>query len=317
MAIRAGILWSQLRLGVIVSSAITVFVIAVFFVDDIQDAFKQHYTLHFHTFTAQTLQSRAPVWLAGQVVGSVTSIEFLPPRGEENEHLRVELRIVTGVQPLILEGSTAQVITTGIVGQTVVNIVPARSGVPLSDGAQLSTAPEVDAMELSRRLNAYRDSAAEVAERWRAVLAAASTGDGTIARMRRHRRELDQLREQLGLVSALFDRLGTAAGGLVELLSHPEVRSSLGRLGPRIATLSERLSASPLTRVASDGSIERNLDSLLMRAERMKYRIENGGGSLGRALYDRSLSDELERTRQMLSDLRHELRQMAEGGPSR
>ncbi len=309
-----------------VASVATTLSVSIFFLDEVRDTFKARYTLYFHTYTTQALRPRAPVWLAGQPVGIVRDLEFLPPGregGEGGERLRVELRLEARVQPIIMEGSAAQVITSGLVGETVVNIVPSsRPGEPLPDGGQLPTAEELDPFEVTRRLRSFSDSIEPVAARWRALRDVAVNGNGTLARFRRNSAELDLLRARLSELGAMLDTLGLATGGLADMLSDEEVRAAFRRLGPRLASLSDRVNDSPLRRAAERGErgeIAANFRGIAERAAAIQRRLDDGDGTLGRLMYDEALLTELRRTREMLAQLRGQLGPRAGGtsGPGR
>ncbi len=320
MSLSYGIHWSQLRLGVAVILVITVSAITVFFIDDVGDALEGRYTLYFHTFTRQNLAPRAPVWLAGQPVGLVRSIEFITPDTSDggSERLRIELSVREAVREFILEGSAAQVITAGLVGQVVVNILPSiDGGDPLPSGGLLVTATEVDPIQLGRQLRTIGDSLQPVVARWSDVSDAAFNGDGTLARIWRQPEDLQQLRDRLSLLSARLDTVGVATRHLSRLLLDEDVRSSLRRIGPRISTLSTRLNESPLQRALAEGKLSARLESIAGRITRIRARIDSGQGSLGRALNDRSLQVEMERTRQMVRELRADLAALLMGGSDR
>jgi phospholipid/cholesterol/gamma-HCH transport system substrate-binding protein len=300
------ILWSQLRIGVVTSLAVTTIALVIFFVDQVRDAVEPRYSLCFQTFTSQNLRLRAPVWLAGQPVGYVVGVTFGPPASGTRERLRVDLSIRAEARPFITEGATAQVITAGLLGEAVVNIVPAvEAGEPLSDGATLPAASEIDALEVTRRLETLSDSVRPVADRWTAVLRQARDGRGTLPQLVREPGELGELRDRLNQMSEAFADLSGAAGGLSSLLSDHEVRAALGRIGPRVERLAARWAAGEGTagQLARDTVVRAHLATLTRSIQRLSERLESGHGTLGRFLNDEALASEFARTRAMLREL--------------
>ena len=122
--------WSQLRIGALVSLVAIAGALAVFFIDDVRQAVEDRYTLYFRTFTTQALRPHAPVWLAGQPIGRVRRLSFEPPREDTRERLIVELSVLASARPYITEGAVAQVTTSGLIGEAVVNILPATEATP-------------------------------------------------------------------------------------------------------------------------------------------------------------------------------------------
>jgi|GEM_PF-2034609 len=310
------ILWSQLRIGVVTSLAVTTVALLIFFVDQVRDAVEPRYSLCFQTFTSQNLRLRAPVWLAGQPVGYIVGVTFGPPTRGTRERLRVELSIRADAQPFITEGATAQVITAGLLGEPVVNIVPAtEAGDPLTDGATLPTASEIHPLEVTRRLTTLSDSVRPVADRWTAVLRQARDGRGTLPQLVREPGELRELQDRLNQISEAFADLSGAAGGFSSLWSDHEVRAALGRIGSRIERLAARWAGGEGTvgQLARDTALRAHLATLTRSIQRLSARLESGHGTLGRFLNDEALVSEFARTREMLRGLQADLEALRGG----
>jgi len=294
------IYWSQLRIGVVMSLAVTTAALLIFFVDQVRDAVEPRYALHFHTLTSQNLPLRAPVWLAGQPVGYVTGVAFEPPTRGRRERLRVELSISADAQPFITQGAAAQVITAGLVGEAVVNILPAaEAGDPLSDGATLPTASEIDPLEVARRLRTLSDSVRPVTDRWTAVFQQARTGRGTLPQLIREPRELRELQDRLNQISETFADLSGAAGGLAGVLERLAARWASG--------------AGTAGQLARDTVLTARLAELTRNIQRLTERLESGHGTLGRFLNDEALATEFARTREMLRELQADLEALRGG----
>jgi len=312
--------WSQLRIGVMVTLVFTGSAFLVFFIDNVRGALEGRYTLHFYTFTTQALRPRAPVWLAGQPVGEVGALRFEPPRSGVPERLVVELHIGVDAQPFITEGAVAQVTTASLLGEAVVNILPAAEPAPaLRDGDELPTARELDPSYLTRRLEDLYDSVPPVTDRWRRLMDQLRHGGGTLPRMVRRPTELRELFANLNRVSAALDTIGSAAGGLAGVLADEDVRVALDRIGPRIQRLArlwdERSGSAG--GFATDTALAARLGAIAENVGVIRERLESGRGSLGRLLYDEALAIELERTRALLTELRADFAGIAGrgGGP--
>jgi ABC-type transporter Mla subunit MlaD len=307
------ILWSQLRIGVLTTAFFTVVSLGVFFIDQVRDSIEDRYTLYFHTFTLQTIQPRAPVWLAGIPVGHVVDMEFLPPATDTRERLRVVLSVSAIAQPFISEGARAQVITSGLLGEAVVNVLPAtEAGAPLGDRGELSTARGLDPFEVTRRLRSLYDSVPPVAERWDEVLRQVREGRGSLPRLVRKPSDLLELQRNLSELSASFDTLRIAADRFRSFVSEPDVREALGRLGPRLGQITEQWQETDgsIGEFSRDSMLTSHIEAIAATLERLNRRVEGGRGTLGRLLNDRILDQELARTREMLGTLRSDLGEM-------
>jgi phospholipid/cholesterol/gamma-HCH transport system substrate-binding protein len=308
--------WSQLRIGQATTLLVALAALLIFFIDEARDAIEPRYALHFHTLTTQVLRPRSPVWLAGQPVGHVARLVLEPPARASRERLRVELAIRRSAQPFLSEGATVQVITASLLGEAVVNLLPAAApGALLPDGAELPVARGLDPSQVLEQLQSVSASVRPVWERWREVQQLAENGPGTLARLRARPDEIRAIEASLSGIAATLDTLTRAAGGLASVLADAEVRAALGRIGPRLATLEERWSAGAgsIGGIASDTLLAARLASIGAAISRIDERLERGQGTLGRLLHDQALRDEASRAREMLDALKADLRAFTRG----
>lgn len=309
--------WSQLRIGLTVTLAIVGVSIAVFFIDEVRAGIEDRYTLYFHTLTTQTLRPHAPVWLAGQRVGQVQRLRFEPPMRAASERLRVDLSIMASAQPYITDGAVAQVISAGLLGQAVVNILPAREpGDPLPEFAELPTAKELDPMQVVDRMEGLIDSVAPVLESWQRVGRELREGEGTLARLAGDPYRLDRWYGYVDHLSAVFDTVRSIAGSFSGVLEDPRARESLERIPSRLEELGRRWNegGGALGAFARDSALERRLERMAGRISTIEARLEAGSGTAGRLLHDRVLSREMAETKAMIRNLREDLRSSLRDG---
>ncbi len=253
------------------------------------------------------------MWLAGQRVGYVRGLAFEPPTRDAGERLRLELSVRSAVQPFITEGASAQVITSGLLGEAVVNILPAEEpGRVLADRSELPESPELDVYEVTSQLRVLYDSVRPVMERWEEIRRRSREGPGTLARLAETDGELATFQERTRLVSRIFGSLRGTAAKMTEVAADEEVQAAIGRIASRLNELatgwkSQRGTASPLV---SDTLLASRLDGVLESMDRIAERLSSGRGTLGRMLNDEALKTELARTQEMLRELRAQF-----GGP--
>lgn len=310
MSPRRRIRWSQLRIGLVVSVFVSGASVLIFFIDEFRNAIEDRYSLYFRTYTTQTLRVRAPVWLAGQSVGFVKSLAFEPPTVDDAQRLRVELSLRSRVRPYVTEGASAQIITSGLLGEAVVNILPATEpGPPLPEDTELPEARELDVYEVTDHLRALQDSVRPVAGAWQEVLRRAREGPGTISLVRAHPDELARLRGDLDDAANLFETLGTVGSNFAEVFSSPGVRAAMDSVPARMRRLAQHWKSgeSSAGALSGDTIIGTRLESIAANLSSISERLESGRGTLGRFRRDQILAREIERTRRMVQALRAEL----------
>ncbi len=307
---RRGIAWSQLRIGLVVTLTVSATAFAVFFIDELSERLEERYPLHFHTSTTQSLRVRTPVWLAGQAIGVVDRLEFEPPSPDQEGRLQVGLAVTVDARPLITEGAAVEIISAGLLGETVVNIRPATvPGPPLSAGSEIPAALEIDPSQVTLRARAFYAELQPVQELWRQVRDTALAGDGTIGRMMRNLDELRLMQRNLRQLSALFADISSAANSLRDFVTEEEIQAALGRVPPRVKQLHGLWTAreGSAGRLLSDSTLAGHLEGLAANLARISERLDSGRGTLGRLLNDRALESELESTRRQLAELRASL----------
>ncbi len=304
----------------VVTLTVTASAVLVFFIDEVRDSIEDRYTLVFHTSTTQALRPRAPVWLAGQPVGYVRTLTLEDPSTNRGELLHIELSLSADMSRFVTEGAAAQVISSSLLGEPIVNIIPAReSGPELTEGSDLPAIPELDPFQVSRNLQVIYDSVVPVAERWREVFKVAESGEGTLSHLFRGGEDVDAALGYFQELTAVFDTIRMAAEKFSGLLSDESTRAALARIGPRVAQLKEQWScgACSLSRLASDSVLAPRFRTMAQTIGQIQERLDTGQGSAGRLLHDRILAEEMEETRQMLRELRAELAELGTGATQR
>jgi len=308
--IRRQLYWYQLRIGLVVIIVTVVAAVLVFFIDEVSATIEDRYTLYFHTLTTEALRPRAPVWLAGQRVGHVEALHFEPPTRAEAERLRVTLRVTREVQPFITAGAVAQVINSGLLGEAVVNVLPAgEPGTPLPEFAELAAARELNPDQVVEGLRTLADSLEPLAARWAEVERLARSRSGSLGRLMSDRQQLERWQRHLDELSATFAAVGSIADGLTGALAGRESRAALARIGSRIEELHDRWAqgGGSLGALGRDTTLAVRLERVSGRVETIRTRLRTGRGTAGRLLYDRALADELAELREMLGALRRDL----------
>src|SRR5512142_1105536 len=97
-----GLTWSQVRVGVVMALAVLVLIMSIFMVGKLLNLFAKRYTLVTTVQSAAGLPNGAPVTLAGQRVGQVAAIEFIPMgRKRGGDNVLIRLAIAREVAPQI------------------------------------------------------------------------------------------------------------------------------------------------------------------------------------------------------------------------
>jgi phospholipid/cholesterol/gamma-HCH transport system substrate-binding protein len=138
--------WRALVPGVVIVMVLAVFTVSVLVFARVGKLHGDTYRLHFRTDAARGVIKGTEVWLAGQKVGLVAEIRFLPPGRDTLARLAIELQLLDKVRHLIREDSFAQIRSGGsLIGAPVVYITAGTSATPaLANGDTVAAKPQVD-----------------------------------------------------------------------------------------------------------------------------------------------------------------------------
>ena len=141
----SGITWAQLKVGAVIIVALVVLTLAVYKLGQAANLFTKHYPLVIFLGNANGLREGSSVLVAGQVAGTVSRIDFLPPDRDTTKNLKLTLSIDRNLEPQVRRDSKAAVRTLGLLGDKVVDITP---GTPryaeLTPGDTLAVSPALD-----------------------------------------------------------------------------------------------------------------------------------------------------------------------------
>lgn len=258
---RRGFEWRQVRVAALVAASALLLIYAVWRVGAIFDVFADRYELVTFVPSALGLREGAPVTLAGQRIGQVAAIEFVPVREKrEGVNLRVRLAISDEVQDQIRADSRAFLRTQGLLGDKFVDIQPGsvRAQV-LQAGDTVVAGRSVDIDEFIAQAAGALDQATTIVADLRDITGGLVRGEGTMGRF---------LADE-----QLYERMVGATGQLQVTLA--EINRADGTLG----------------RLIRDPDLYRQLHGAVSRVDSIGALVLSGQGSVGRLLNDDALFD--------------------------
>ena len=109
--------WSKLKVGSVITLALLILLVTVFFAGNIEELFLKKVELKTHFKDVKGLRRGAPVWVFGTEVGSVREIDLDPNYGTI-----VTMKMNKSALPFIKEDSTAGILTMGLLGDKYIEI---------------------------------------------------------------------------------------------------------------------------------------------------------------------------------------------------
>lgn len=307
--------WEQVRVGLLILVSLVVLSIGVFLVGDAGSVFGERYSLVTLVRSAAGLVPGAAVQLAGQTVGQVSEIRFIPPedRPESGEAVAIWLAINVEVVDQIREDSRAQIRTQGLLGDRLIDIRPGSSHARvLQPGDTVTSAASVDydalLAEGAEAVGDLTDVARHLSDLTRGLL----DGRGTLGQL-----VVDpELYERLvGLTESLDTLVAAAAspdGALMRMLTDDTLYAAVRSAVTSFDTLTRSVveGEGTLGQLVRSDSLYRELNGSVSRADSLLAGLLAGQGSAGRLFTDEQLYEELLRTlvelNAMLEDVRRD-----------
>lgn len=295
--------WRQARVAGLVVLALVFVAFGVYQVGKIFDVFASRYEIHALVPSALGLREGAPVTLAGQRIGQVKAIDFIPverKRGEDN--LTITLAVSRDVYDQIRRDSRAYFRTQGLLGDKFVDIEPGSSGAAiLQAGDTIEIGETVDLEGFMAKAAEAIDQAQVIVTDLRDVTQGLATGDGTIGLLLSDEKLYERMLSTTAELESTLAQLNRADGTFGRMLRDPALYDNLNRAVLRVDSLGGMIvdGNGTLGRLLRDDSIYNSLasmatnaDSAVLALSDMVQRMNQGEGSLQKLMTDPRLYDE-------------------------
>jgi phospholipid/cholesterol/gamma-HCH transport system substrate-binding protein len=316
----AMITWDQLRVGGIIIAALAIIGFAVFKLGQAANLFSKRYELVVYLPAANGLRQGGSVTLAGQLVGTVKEIEFLPVDYDTTRNLRVVARIDRSLRDQIRRDSEARLRTMGLLGDKVLDISPGTPAYPvLQPGDTIRVAASVDYETVIAKAAGAVDDVVGLTHDLRTVTNGLARGQGTIGQLLTNRAMYDQLTGAMARANLLFAGLQNPNGTFGHMLNDPTLYN---RMIAVVASLDSTLvainsSQGTVGKLLRDTTLYASLTGIAHSADSLMKLMTNSDGVVGKLFADATLYDQLNKLTTdlgaVLTDVRRDPRRYTKG----
>jgi phospholipid/cholesterol/gamma-HCH transport system substrate-binding protein len=300
---RRNLEWRQLRVVLLIAISIVLLAYGVYQVGKVFDVFASRYELVTTVPTALGLREGAPVTLAGQRIGQVKRIEFIPvDRKTSGDNLRITLAIAHEVRDQIRRDSRAFLRTQGLLGDKFVDIEPGTAGnAVLIAGDTLRAGKSLDIEEFMTQASAALDEATAVVEALRSVTTGLANGEGTIGQLLTDEQLYGRMVSTTGQLEGVLRQINSSNGTLGHLIRDPALYQRLTSTVSRVDSLGAAIlyGDGSMARLIRSDSLYRSLAGTAFRADSamggvagIVSRLERGEGSIQKLMNDPALYDQ-------------------------
>jgi phospholipid/cholesterol/gamma-HCH transport system substrate-binding protein len=311
----AVITWDQLKVGAVILVALVVIAIAILKLGESAHLFTKRYTLVSFVPNTAGLRVGGQVTVAGQLAGSVKSIEFLPVDADTTRNLKVIIEVDRAVQQQVRRDSQAKLKTLGLLGDKVFDISP---GTPrftaLSDGDTLRLGEALDYEAVLVQASGALDQVVSLTGSLQKVANGVVAGEGTVGQLLTNRQLFDNLNSTLATTNTLMARLQNPRGTVGQLLNDPTLYNNLNRVLGSADTLVAQLGSGigsgngTLGKLLTDEQLYNRLVSAVSGMDTLVTAMNAGNGTVRKLFTDDQLYAQLLQSvtnlNQVLTDVR-------------
>lgn len=310
----------QVRVGIVIILGLLLLAYGIFQVGRLFDVFASRYPLFTRIENSAGLIEGAPVTLAGQRVGQIERIRFLPvDQRADSATILVRFSVNQAMREQIRADSRAALQTQGLLGDRYIDISPGSQRFPpLNPGDTIPSTPALDYEAVLQTAATTMDEVQQVVIGLSTITDRMAAGEGTLGALLVDDalyREMTAATAELGrLVGAVHDSDGT----LARLIDDPTLYDRLDQTLIRLDSIGAAVldQEGSLGRLIGDDALYEGLvgavgraDSTLAALERMIGQAADADGTFARLLEDPELYDQLLKSVVDLQSLIQELRE--------
>jgi phospholipid/cholesterol/gamma-HCH transport system substrate-binding protein len=294
--------WRQARVAGIIVVGLLALLYGGYRIGKVLDVFAKRYELVTFAPSVLGLREGAPVTLAGQQIGQVKLIEFIPvARKRGGNNLRIVIALSDKVKDQIRRDSKAYFRTQGLLGDKFVDIEPgSMNAAILQPGDTLGMGKSVDMDMFLTQASDMMDATMTIVSDVRSLTRGLAGGEGTVGRFLQD----DQLYEHMvGATTELQTTLSTvnrSDGTFNRLLRDPVMYQRMTSAVTRLDSIGSMIlyGNGSVSKLLKSDTLYRNIasatsraDSMMATAAVMLERMANGNGTIQKMMTDPALYD--------------------------
>jgi phospholipid/cholesterol/gamma-HCH transport system substrate-binding protein len=290
------ITWDQLRVGLVILVALAIIGVAVYKLGQAANLFSKRYELIAYLPDANGLRVGGSVMVAGQLAGTVKTIDFLPVDADTTRNLKLTLAIDASVQEQIRRNSKGKLRTMGLLGDKVFDITPGTPRYPvLQPGDTVAIAPSLDYEAVIAQASGAVTDMVALTRDLRAITGGIVRGEGTIGALVTDKALYANLNGTLARANQMLARFQNPNGTVGRLIDDPTLYNRLiaviGSTDSLVVSLNSSKGTAGL--LLRDTTLYRNMVGITRGADSLMRSLTNGQGTASKLLSDQTLYDQL------------------------
>jgi phospholipid/cholesterol/gamma-HCH transport system substrate-binding protein len=293
--------WSKLKIGAVVTIALILLLLAVFFAGNISNLFSKKVELKAQIHDVAGLRRGAPVWIYGTEVGYVKNIKLDRVYGNI-----VTMEIDRNILSFIREDSTASVMTMGLLGDKYIEIhVGSPQANPIPPGGVIKGTAQIDLKDVMATAATSIEKFGEFMSKLDRLVNSIEQGRGTIAKLINDPALYNNLNQDAKAFSLLLEDLRNARGTLKRLIEDPSLYERLLKAATSIEEFSKKINDrhGTLQKLVEDPSLYNQTLTAVSELEEFSRKLKEGKGTLEKLIIDPQLYENLDKGAEQLRSI--------------
>lgn len=295
---RQEIQWAQLRVGIMVTAALIILVVAVFFISGQIGFLTPKYTLRAYFPSAEGLRPGSQVELAGIPVGSIKDIRLSPYR-DPNRGVEIVLSVQRKFQHEVRADSVADETTAGLLGETFLDISRGSPNQPeLQNDSEIKTQQEADIKKIEANADDVISNLNLLSEKLNDITNQITQGKGSIGKLLYDESFYNRMNQMVTGMQSLVNNLQNGQGTIGKFLVDPTFYNKTVATVDRLNQLMDQIQSGQgtLGRLVSDPAVYNQLKDVAAKTNTLLDNINKGQGTLGKFVTDKQFYDRMNST---------------------
>ena len=312
--------WRQARVALLIAVGLGLLIWGIYRVGKIFDVFDDRYTIMTLLPNVAGLREGAVVSLAGQRIGKVEEIGFIPLRQKRGgNHLLLKLEVGESVREQIRSDSRALVRAQGVLGDKFIDITPGSlRGTVLAAGDTIPAATMMDIEQFLAKASDAMDRANVIVNDLRDITGGMARGEGTMGALLRDDQLYVRMLGATDEMNKLLIQVNRGEGALTRMIYDPQLYHRMVSAVARVDSLGGLVlnGRGSLSQLLKSDSLYRGLVGLTTKGDAaaaefsaLLQKVNATDGTFNRMLTDPRLFDELLKSVTDLQTLLADVRQ--------
>src|SRR5208337_1498931 len=281
------LMWSKLKVGVVVSVALVLLLLTVFFAGGVGDLFMSKAIIRAEIKDVKGLRRGAPVWVSGIEIGSVKHISLDSQYGTV-----VTMSIIESALPYIRNDSYANVITQGLLGDKYIELNGGTfEAGQIKPGSIIKGAAQLEVKDLVEASSKSMVKVTDFVNKVDMILEHFGKSEGTVSKLLNDPSLYNNLKESSALLQAFMKDLSGSEGSVKMFIKDPSVYNNMLAASSSLEKFSKGINEGDgtLKRLAGSPELYDNLNSASRKLDSILSEINSGKGAAGVLVRDKEL----------------------------